>query len=257
MKILHVEAGKHLYGGARQVQYITEGLAARGIESLLACPIDSEMSRQPPAGVRVLPIRMGGDGDIGLAFRLARLIRAEMDRRIAEAVEAENVEVPLDVLVAGCVLFLDQFKGLVAGEVTLADLVAAERVVLGEPGDRVVHVVVEGGGAVADGDALEAHVAAGARRPAAGAGAGAVRHAGADRGGAARGLRLCLGRTFLRRAQSTRDVHLSAVVVARGFPDARAHPDRARALENDSEGAAVAAPHEQAPFRGRRRCSSG
>jgi hypothetical protein len=28
MKILHVEAGKHLYGGARQVQYITEGLAA-------------------------------------------------------------------------------------------------------------------------------------------------------------------------------------------------------------------------------------
>ncbi len=77
MKILHVEAGKHLYGGARQVQYITEGLAARGIDSLLACPLDSEMSRQPPAGVRVLPICMGGDADIGLAFRLARLIRAE------------------------------------------------------------------------------------------------------------------------------------------------------------------------------------
>ena len=29
MKILHVEAGKHLYGGARQVLYIVEGLAAR------------------------------------------------------------------------------------------------------------------------------------------------------------------------------------------------------------------------------------
>ena len=72
MKILHVEAGKHLYGGARQVQYITEGLAARGIDSLLACPIDSEMSRQPPAGVRVLPIRMGGDADIGLVFRVNR-----------------------------------------------------------------------------------------------------------------------------------------------------------------------------------------
>ena len=28
MKILHVEAGKHLYGGARQVLYIAEGLAA-------------------------------------------------------------------------------------------------------------------------------------------------------------------------------------------------------------------------------------
>ena len=38
MKILHVEAGKHLYGGARQVLYIVEGLAARGVDNLLACP---------------------------------------------------------------------------------------------------------------------------------------------------------------------------------------------------------------------------
>ena len=77
MKILHVEAGKHLYGGARQVVYIVEGLAARGVANLLACPAGSEMSRQQPAGVRVLPMKMGGDGDLGLAFRLARLIRAE------------------------------------------------------------------------------------------------------------------------------------------------------------------------------------
>ena len=77
MKILHVEAGKHLYGGARQVLYIAEGLATRGVDNLLACPSGSEMSRQQPAGVRVLPMKMGGDGDIGLALRLARLIRAE------------------------------------------------------------------------------------------------------------------------------------------------------------------------------------
>lgn len=77
MKILHVEAGKHLYGGARQVLYIVEGLAARGVDNLLACPAGSEMSRQQPAGARVLPMKMGGDGDIGLAVRLARLIRAE------------------------------------------------------------------------------------------------------------------------------------------------------------------------------------
>lgn len=77
MKILHVEAGKHLYGGARQVQYITEGLAARGIDTPLACARGSEVSRHPPAGVRVLPIPMGGDGDVGLVLRLARLIRAE------------------------------------------------------------------------------------------------------------------------------------------------------------------------------------
>jgi glycosyltransferase involved in cell wall biosynthesis len=75
MKILHVEAGKHLYGGARQVLYIAEGLAARGIDNLLACPTGSEMARHQPAGVRVLPMKMDGDGDIGLAFRLASLIR--------------------------------------------------------------------------------------------------------------------------------------------------------------------------------------
>lgn len=77
MKILHVEAGKHLYGGARQVLYIAEGLAARGVDNLLACPNGSEMARQQPAGVRVLPMKMSGDADIGLAFRLAALIRAE------------------------------------------------------------------------------------------------------------------------------------------------------------------------------------
>lgn len=30
MKILHVKAGKHYYGSARQVAYIVEGLARHG-----------------------------------------------------------------------------------------------------------------------------------------------------------------------------------------------------------------------------------
>ncbi len=77
MKILHVEAGKHLYGGARQVLYIVEGLAARGVANLLACPAGSEMARQQPAGTRVVAMKMGGDGDFGMVSRLASLIRAE------------------------------------------------------------------------------------------------------------------------------------------------------------------------------------
>ncbi len=77
MKILHVEAGKHLYGGARQVLYIVEGLAARGVDNLLACPAGSEMSRQQPDGARVPPVKTGGGRYIGLVPRLARLIRAE------------------------------------------------------------------------------------------------------------------------------------------------------------------------------------
>ena len=77
MKILHVEAGKHLYGGARQVLYIVEGLAARGVTNLLACPAGSEIARQQPAGTRVVAMKMGGDGDLGMVSRLASLIRAE------------------------------------------------------------------------------------------------------------------------------------------------------------------------------------
>ena len=77
MKILHVEAGKHLYGGARQVLYIVEGLAARGVTNLLACPAGSEMARQQPAGTRVVAMKMGGDGDVGMVSRLVSLIRAE------------------------------------------------------------------------------------------------------------------------------------------------------------------------------------
>lgn len=30
MRVLHVEGGRHLYGGARQVLYLLEGLAQRG-----------------------------------------------------------------------------------------------------------------------------------------------------------------------------------------------------------------------------------
>jgi len=59
------------------VLYIVEGLAARGVTNLLACPAGSEMARQQPAGTRVVAMKMGGDGDIGMVTRLASLIRAE------------------------------------------------------------------------------------------------------------------------------------------------------------------------------------
>ncbi len=41
MKVLHVETGRHLYGGARQVEYIIHGLRQRGVDNLLAAPADS------------------------------------------------------------------------------------------------------------------------------------------------------------------------------------------------------------------------
>lgn len=74
MKVLHVEAGRHLYGGAKQVLYIVEGLARRGVENLLACPTGAHIACAASAHARVFEMPMKGDVDIGLAFRLRRLI---------------------------------------------------------------------------------------------------------------------------------------------------------------------------------------
>ncbi len=77
MKILHVEAGKHYYGGARQVAYIIEGLAERGVDNILACPLNAEIAAAVGSAAKIHEIGMKGDADAGMAFRLAKLIRLE------------------------------------------------------------------------------------------------------------------------------------------------------------------------------------
>jgi glycosyltransferase involved in cell wall biosynthesis len=76
VKIAHIEAGRHAYGGPRQVQCLIDGLAARGVDNVLVCPPE-----QPLAGAvtsaRVVTVSMGGDHDLGLAPRLARVLAAE------------------------------------------------------------------------------------------------------------------------------------------------------------------------------------
>mgnify|MGYP001822825998 FL=1 len=77
MRVLHVEAGRHLYGGPRQVIYLVEGLAGHGVDSVLACPEGSALAGHAwPAGVRLEPLSMAGDLDLGLVRRLGELIRA-------------------------------------------------------------------------------------------------------------------------------------------------------------------------------------
>jgi glycosyltransferase involved in cell wall biosynthesis len=78
MKILHIETGRHLYGGAQQVAFLLDGLAARGVENLLVCPpgaaIGQHFAGKP---VRVIELPCGGDADIGFLFRLKRLLAVE------------------------------------------------------------------------------------------------------------------------------------------------------------------------------------
>jgi len=78
LTVLHVEAGRHLYGGALQVVYLLQGLQAEGVRNILVCPEGSHIA--PAAretGVEVIETPMGGDADLGLVFRLRRIIRRE------------------------------------------------------------------------------------------------------------------------------------------------------------------------------------
>ena len=75
-RILHVEAGRHLYGGALQVVYLTRALARAGYDNALACAPDSAIASAAGAQ-RLYPTTIRGDLDPGLVIRLARTIRRE------------------------------------------------------------------------------------------------------------------------------------------------------------------------------------
>jgi glycosyltransferase involved in cell wall biosynthesis len=75
MKVLHVEGGRNLYGGAQQVLYLLQGLAKRGLDNALACPAGSEIADAAAPFAEVHPMRMRGDPDIGIIPRLRRCIR--------------------------------------------------------------------------------------------------------------------------------------------------------------------------------------
>lgn len=78
LHIIHVEAGKHLYGGAQQVIYLLRGLQARGHRSQLVCPQGAAVGQAArELGVAVHEIGPGGDLDLGFASRLATLLRTE------------------------------------------------------------------------------------------------------------------------------------------------------------------------------------
>ncbi len=79
MKVLHVETGRHLYGGALQVKFLLEALAAGwpDDEHVLVCSRGSAIGRELQGRVRVVELPLGGDLDLGMPWRLSRLFAAE------------------------------------------------------------------------------------------------------------------------------------------------------------------------------------
>ncbi|MEX2173487.1 MAG: glycosyltransferase [Pirellulaceae bacterium] len=77
-RVLHVEMGRHLYGGAQQVVHLLGGLGERGIENVLVCAEGSDIGRMlSPTASRVHELSLRGELDWSLASRLARIVRRE------------------------------------------------------------------------------------------------------------------------------------------------------------------------------------
>ena len=75
MKILHVETGRHLYGGPQQVIYLMTGLKERGHDCTLVCPPGSGIDTAAREnGVPVRGLFCAGDLDLPFAYRLTQYI---------------------------------------------------------------------------------------------------------------------------------------------------------------------------------------
>lgn len=75
MKILHIETGRHLYGGALQVFYLMRGLHAEGVENILVCAAGSEIGKHCQGIATIVEVPMAGDVDPRLLFGLIKAIR--------------------------------------------------------------------------------------------------------------------------------------------------------------------------------------
>lgn len=75
MKILHVETGRHLYGGPQQVIYLVTALMGRGHDCTLVCPPSSGVDTAArERGIHVRNLFCAGDLDLPFAYRLTQYI---------------------------------------------------------------------------------------------------------------------------------------------------------------------------------------
>ncbi|MGQ0503399.1 MAG: glycosyltransferase [Panacagrimonas sp.] len=78
MKVVHVETGMHLYGGAQQVAFLLDGMSRRGIDCVMVCPPGAAIGQHfSGSAVQVREVPCSGDLDLGFALRLRAILKQE------------------------------------------------------------------------------------------------------------------------------------------------------------------------------------
>ena len=76
MKVLHIESGKNLYGGAQQVLFLLRNLPKLGVENVLMCdPRSAIRSACDLEGIPTYPVPMAGDLDLSLPFKIRKVCK--------------------------------------------------------------------------------------------------------------------------------------------------------------------------------------
>lgn len=75
MRILHIETGKHLYGGALQVLYLLKGLNAKGVQNTLVCSEGSAIAEAAATVANIAMLPMAGELDAMFPIRLRRILK--------------------------------------------------------------------------------------------------------------------------------------------------------------------------------------
>ena len=70
MRIAHIESGRHLYGGAKQVLHLIGGLGKEGVDNVLICPRGAAIAAEARTLCPVVELPLRGDLDVGAPARL-------------------------------------------------------------------------------------------------------------------------------------------------------------------------------------------
>lgn len=76
LTVLHVNTERTWRGGEQQTLYLLDGLAARGVKNILVAKLGGAMAeRARAAGHEVVEMRMRGEADVSVPWRIRKLIR--------------------------------------------------------------------------------------------------------------------------------------------------------------------------------------